>query len=225
MKTCPNCGQPALESHRFCMRCGADISAVPAAPPPQAPTQYTAPGQALSAAPPAQPYYAPAPKKSNAKMIWLIVAAVAIIPLIAVVLIVAAIAIPNLLRARIAANEASAVGSVRTINTAASAYQAQFHHYPEGLGSMGPAVAGVSPEFGAGLIDNTLASGKKSGYVFTYHGLDTKHDGTLDDYEVSACPERKNTTGVKCFYSDSTGVIRFSSSGPADKDSVSLETM
>ncbi len=228
MKTCPNCGQPALESHRFCMRCGADISAVPAAPPQQqTPVQYTAPGQTPYAAPPPpQQYYAPAPaSKGNTKMIWLIVGAVAIIPLTAIVLIVAAIAIPNLLRARIVANESSAVASVRTINTAASTYQAQFHHYPEGLGSMGSPVAGVSPEYGAGLIDNTLASGRKSGYVFTYHGIDTKHDGTLDDYEVTACPERRNSTGVKCFYSDSTSVIRFSSSGPADKESVPLETM
>src|SRR3954471_7600445 len=188
MKTCPNCGQPGLDWHRFCMRCGMDISAVLAS---AAPPQYAAPDPNPQQAP-SQQYYAAAQPKSSNKTIWLIVGAVAILPAIAIVLIIAAIAIPNLLRARIAANEASALGSVRTINTAASAYQAQFHHYPEGLGSMGPPVAGVSPEFGAGLIDNTLASGKKSGYVFTYHGLDTKHDGTLDDYEVSACPERKN---------------------------------
>src|SRR3954465_4281383 len=102
MKTCPNCGQPALESHRFCMRCGADISAVPPpppaqAPPAQTPTQYAVPGQV----PAAQQYYPPAPVKSNAKMIWLIVGAVAILPAIAIVLIIAAIAIPNFLRARI----------------------------------------------------------------------------------------------------------------------------
>src|SRR3954463_1224593 len=121
MKTCPNCGQPALESHRFCMRCGADISAGPAAPPPQAPGQYTAPGQVPYAARPPQQYYAPAPAKSNTKMIWLIVGAVAILPAIAIVLIIAAIAIPNLLRARISANEASALASVRIINTAAAA--------------------------------------------------------------------------------------------------------
>src|SRR2546430_17233880 len=88
---------------------------------------------------------------------------------------------------------------------------------------MGSPVAGVSPEYGAGLIDNTLASGKKSGYVFSYHGIDTKHSGTLDDYEVTACPERPNQSGVKCFFSDSTGVIRYSSSGSADNDSVPLE--
>jgi type IV pilus assembly protein PilA len=198
------------------MRCGADISAAPIAAPAQNP-------YAAQAAP--QQYYAaaPAPAKSNAKMIWLIVGAVAILPAIAIVLIIAAIAIPNLLRARIAANESSAVGSVRIINTAATEYQAKFNHYPEGLASMGPPVAGLSAEYGAGLIDTTLASGKKTGYLFTYQGIDTKHSGTLDDYEVTACPVVPNQSGVRCFYSDSTGVIRYSRSGNADKDSVPLE--
>jgi len=222
MKTCPNCGQPALDWHRFCMRCGMDISAVAATPAPQ--PQYAAPARPDAYATQApQPYYAASPAKSSAKTIWLIVGAVAILPAMAIVLIIAAIAIPNLLRARIAANEASAVGSLRTINTAAAAYQVQFNHYPEGLASMGSPVAGVSPEYGAGLIDNTLASGKKTGYVFTYRGIDSKHSGVLDDYEVNACPERPNTTGVRCFYSDSSGVIRYSRSGRADKESPPLD--
>jgi type IV pilus assembly protein PilA len=219
MKTCPNCGQPGLDWHRFCMRCGMDISAVPAS---AAPPQYAAPDPNAAQAPPQQ-YYAAAPSKTSAKTIWLIVGAVAILPAIAIVLIIAAIAIPNLLRARIAANEASALGSVRTINTAAVAYQAQFKHYPEGLASMGSPVAGVSPEYGAGLIDNTLASGKKTGYVFRYRGIDSKRSGTLDDYELTACPEKRNTTGVRCFYSDSTGIIHYSISGPADKESPTLD--
>src|SRR3954470_14257892 len=219
MKTCPNCGQPGLDWHRFCMRCGMDITAVPAS---AAPPQYAAPDPNVQQAAPQQ-YYAAAPAKTSAKTIWLIVGAVAILPAIAIVLIIAAIAIPNLLRARIAANEASAVGSVRTINAAAASYQSQFKHYPEGLASMGPAVAGVGPEFGAGLIDNTLASGKKSGYVFTYHGIDTQHDGTFDDYEVTACPEKRNQSGVRCFYSDSSSVIRYSRTGEADKESPALD--
>jgi type IV pilus assembly protein PilA len=193
------------------MRCGADISAAPVAFRPQ--DSYAA------QAAPQQPYYAPAPAKSSNSTVIIILVAVGAVVLVPVVLIVAAIAIPNLMRARIAANESSAVAAVRTINTAATSYQAQFNHYPEGLASMGPPVAGVSPEYGAGLIDNTLASGKKTGYVFSYQGLDTKHSGTLDDYQVTACPERRSTTGVRCFFSDSTGVIRYSVTGTADKDS------
>jgi type IV pilus assembly protein PilA len=219
MKSCPNCGQPALDWHRFCMRCGMDISAVPAS---AAPPQYAAPAPNAQQAPPQQ-YYAAAPSKTSNKTIWLIVGAVAILPAMAIVLIIAAIAIPNLLRARIAANEASAMGSLRTINTAAATYQEQFKHYPEGLASMGSPVAGVSPEYGAGLIDNALASGKKTGYVFKYRALDSKSSGTLDDYEVTACPEKPNQSGIRCFYSDSSAVIRYSRSGPADKYSVPLE--
>src|SRR3954468_1825598 len=151
MKTCPNCGQPGLDWHRFCMRCGMDITAVPAS---AAPPQYAAPDPNVQQAAPQQ-YYAAAPAKTSAKMIWLIVGAVAILPAIAIVLIIAAIAIPNLLRARIAANESSALGSGRIINTAATEYQAKFNHYPEGLASMGPPVAGLSAEYGAGLIDTT----------------------------------------------------------------------
>jgi len=211
MKYCPNCGQPALDSHRFCMRCGADISAAPVVD-----------AQAQYAQQPPPHYYAPTPAKSSNTALIIILVAVGAVVLVPIVLIIAAIAIPNLLRARISANESSAVGSVRTINAAAVAYQAQFNHYPEGLASMGSPVAGVSAEYGAGLIDNTLASGKKRGYAFSYQGIDSKHTGAFDDYEVTACPERRNTTGVKCFFSDSSGVIRYSSSGKADKDSPPL---
>ena len=88
---------------------------------------------------------------------------------------------------------------------------------------MGSPVAGVGPEYGAGLIDNTLASGKKTGYVFNYRGIDTKQTGTFDDYEVIACPQVMNSTGRRCFYSDSSTVIRYSNSGPPDKESPPLE--
>src|SRR5205823_4709158 len=88
MKYCPNCGQPALDSHRFCMRCGADVSAAPVSQP---------------------QYYAPQASPTSNKAVIAIVVAVGAVVLIPVVLIIAAIAIPNLLRARIAANEASAV--------------------------------------------------------------------------------------------------------------------
>src|SRR3954465_14692763 len=127
MKSCRNCGQPGLDWHRFCMRCGMDISAIPAS---AAPPQYAAPDPNAPQAPPQQ-YYAAAPSKTSTKTIWLIVGAVAILPALAIVLIIAAIAIPNLLRARIAANESSAVGSVRTLNTALVTYQTEYGHYPE----------------------------------------------------------------------------------------------
>jgi len=65
---------------------------------------------------------------------------------VAIILIIAAIAIPNLLRARIAANESSAVSSVRTINTAEVTYQSAYPTvgYSSTLGALGPGGVGTT---------------------------------------------------------------------------------
>lgn len=86
---------------------------------------------------------------------------------VAIILIIAAIAIPNLVRSRIAANEASAVGSLRSINTACMTYSANYGGFPPTLASLRPA-GGVPTPAAADLIDSVLAGGTKSGYVFTY---------------------------------------------------------
>src|SRR5438876_7947893 len=99
MKYCPQCGQAGLDNHRFCMRCGSDINAAPITQPPAAP----------AAAPAAPAGYSPVavapPSGGSNKVIWIVLAVVMVPVALAVVLIIAAIAIPNLLRARIAANE------------------------------------------------------------------------------------------------------------------------
>src|ERR1051325_707807 len=83
---------------------------------------------------------------------------------VAIILIIAAIAIPNLLRSRIAANEASAVGSIRTINTSEVTYAST---YPNVGFALLPALGGTGgSSAGAGLLDSVLAAGTKSGYVF-----------------------------------------------------------
>ncbi len=108
------------------------------------------------------------------------------------VLIIAAIAIPNLLKARMAANEASAAGSVRTVVTASASYQIQKNTTPAGLDDLKE----------ANLIDPTLASGTKSGYNFTY-----SLNG--DSYFVTATPAQPGTTGVRSFCAaGNDGVIR-----------------
>ena len=153
---------------------------------------------------------------------------------VAIILIVAAIAIPNLLRARIAANEASAVGSIRTINTSSVEYAATYENgFPAGLSKMGTAAAGdTTASCGEGLlIDNLLTAGVKSGYSFTYK------DGTGDTpnaaptggcigwntYSVTAQPVTPGTTGQRYFYSDQTGVIRFNATGTASATSSPLQ--
>src|SRR5450631_1778582 len=92
---------------------------------------------------------------------------IAIIPF---VLIVAAIAIPNLLRARIAANEASAVGTLRTIDVAATTYTTEFENgFPASFEALGDSPGGSLTCDHASLLDGTLVrTRQKSGYIFTY---------------------------------------------------------
>src|SRR5437016_4649810 len=88
---------------------------------------------------------------------------------VAIILIIAAIAIPNLLRSKMAANEASAVGSLRTLNTASVTYSTSYGGYPTSLAALGPIAAGGTATSGlADLVDSVLASGSKSGYTFVY---------------------------------------------------------
>src|SRR5712692_3293417 len=82
-------------------------------------------------------------------------------------LIIVAIAIPNLLRSKMAANEASAVGSLRTINTACVTYSTTYGTgYPTLLDNLKPATPATAAA--ADLIDSVLSAGTKSGYVFTF---------------------------------------------------------
>ena len=125
---------------------------------------------------------------------------------VAIILIIAAIAIPNLLRARIAANESSAVASIRTLNTAQISYNSA---YPTVgfAGAMG-ALAGTSctppTSTGACLIDTQLASGTKSGYNFALSGVTGTPAST---YQFIATPLAPNQTGVRYFCSFADAVV------------------
>lgn len=142
-------------------------------------------------------------------------AGLAILPL----LIIAAIAIPNLLRSRMAANEASAVGSLHTVNTACVTYEAEYISFPRSFANLGP---GARPSAeSAELIDETLASGRKSGYVFTYKPGPAA-DGKISTYTVRADPIAPGSTGVRHLFTDQTAVIRFSMTGPADENSTPI---
>jgi len=134
---------------------------------------------------------------------------------VAIILIIAAIAIPNLLRARIAANESSAVASIRTINTAEVTYQMAYPTvgYAPNLVSLGPGAV-VCPATGpvqakACLIDNTLAGGTKSGYNYAAAGVVGATGTLLVTYSVGAAPLTFNQTGVRMFCAIEDGVVRF----------------
>jgi type IV pilus assembly protein PilA len=157
---------------------------------------------------------------------------------IPVVLIVAAIAIPNLLRARMAANAASAVGSLRTIETAAGTYRATYRNgFPPSLQTLGSDGSGAPNCNGAQLIDPALASGAKNGYEFTYRlgflppesagASPTRPKGCdiagLPSFEVHADPITRGTTGQQSFYMDDSGIIRVETFRPAAPDSPPLQ--
>jgi prepilin-type N-terminal cleavage/methylation domain-containing protein len=129
---------------------------------------------------------------------------------VAIILIIAAIAIPNLLRSRIAANEASTVGSLRTLNTAEITYNSTYPSvgFTCTLASMGPPSSGNPTSTAAGLIDSNLASGNKSGYTITAGTCNTA-GGVIVDYEWKADPQSVGTTGQRYFCTDASGVIKF----------------
>jgi type IV pilus assembly protein PilA len=140
---------------------------------------------------------------------------------VAIILIIAAIAIPNLLRARIAANEASAVASLRTINTASITYSSNYNGYATALSNLGPSGGATPTSTTADLLDGVLApasgASNKSGYTFVYSA-----PVAAVGYTVTATPITSNTTGVRNFYTDASGVIRANSAAAATVTSTPL---
>ena len=134
---------------------------------------------------------------------------------VAIILIIAAIAIPNLLRSRMAANEASAVGSVRTINTAEVSFSTTYPNVGftdlASLGGTTATCATGASSTGACLIDEVLSlSGIKSGYRFTA----TPAGGTpFVTYSTLAKPVVPGQSGQRAFCSDESAVIRNNAGG------------
>jgi type IV pilus assembly protein PilA len=142
---------------------------------------------------------------------------------VAIILIIAAIAIPNLMRSRMAANESSAVGSVRTINTAEVTYSASFPDtgYSIDLTSLGGTTAACAPGTvattgAACLIDSLLSvTQQKSGYQFAAAGAKSAGSLTNNLYTTTALPLTVGATGNRGFFSDQSGVIRYTLTGVA----------
>ena len=132
---------------------------------------------------------------------------------VAIILIIAAIAIPNLLRSRIAADEASAVGSLRTLNTAEVTYNTTYPNvgFACSLPSLGPPSGSASvSSSAAGLIDSNLSGGVKSGYSFTLLSSNCQPaNGIKTTYDYGAQPVSHGVTGGWYFCSDPTGVIQY----------------
>jgi type IV pilus assembly protein PilA len=147
-------------------------------------------------------------------------AEVAIIP---VILIIAAIAIPNLLRAKMAANEATSVGSLRTYSLAITSYAeaCPSQGYPVSTVNLGPGAGNCE---GANLVDRALAGPMptKSGYVFHYEAGAPDASGKVMTYTITADPIQENTTGIRHFFVDESGVIRVEKGRAAGAESAPL---
>jgi type IV pilus assembly protein PilA len=136
---------------------------------------------------------------------------------VAIILVIAAIAIPNMMRAKMSANEASAVASVRAITTAQVTYATNYPTvgYSDSLVKLSPpAGSALADENNAGLLDWVLGCAsqpcQKSGYLFSIENV----SGTpVNYYEVTGVPRTPGSTGVRGFCSGSTMMIRVDPSG------------
>ncbi len=145
---------------------------------------------------------------------------------VAIILIIAAIAIPNLLRARMAANESSAVGTLRSINTANATYETLYgFSFASSLPKLGGATAAagvVAPCTAANLIDNVLSATNtpsKSGYNFNYVAANLNAADAVcasdTTYTITAVPVTVGGTGNRSFFTDQSGIIRYNPAGTA----------
>lgn len=120
---------------------------------------------------------------------------VEIMIVVAIIALLAAIAIPNLLRARLNANETAAIAALRTISTACESFRAAQTptDYPPDLATLGT----EDPPY----IDTTLSGGTKQGYDFTYAHVSN------NEYDCAAAPDAPTVTGNRYFYVNERGVI------------------
>ncbi|HVB34333.1 MAG TPA: prepilin-type N-terminal cleavage/methylation domain-containing protein [Patescibacteria group bacterium] len=144
---------------------------------------------------------------------------------VAIILIIAAIAIPNLMRSKMLADEAAAVGSMRAIFTAATTYSATYSNgFPPSLAALGPPSGGGNNATcdNANLIDSTLSAGRKTGYVYTYTGSNPLANAAqgcsnpgFNSYTINADPITRGQTGQRSFFTDPSGTIHYNTTQPA----------
>jgi type IV pilus assembly protein PilA len=142
---------------------------------------------------------------------------------VAIILVIAAIAIPNLLHARMAANEAAAGETVRTITTAAMAYSSTYGNgFPPSLTVLGGVPGAPATCDEANLLDPIISTAPytKSGFVFSFTAVGPPvtavpgcaNPGT-NAYLVTGTPSTEYVTGTRSFCSDEPGTLHFDTTG------------
>lgn len=137
---------------------------------------------------------------------------------VAIILVIAAIAIPNMIRAKIQANEASAISSIRAVNTAQVTYAATYPDvgYADKLEKLGG--SGVNPDpTHAAILDWLLGCAAqpcgKSGYLFTIINPKTAANGEIVGYGVTGVPTSPGINGIRGFCSDNMNPVKFDPNG------------
>jgi type IV pilus assembly protein PilA len=137
-----------------------------------------------------------------------------LILVVSVILIISAIAVPNFLRSRMRANEASCISSIRVIDTAAVTYSVAYPDagFPDLLNMLGGADPCSASPTSACMIDDILAQGAKGGYAFVWTG-----DGATPSvsFTIAATPQAPGSSGQSTYCSDQTAVIHVDLTGAA----------
>jgi type IV pilus assembly protein PilA len=135
---------------------------------------------------------------------------------VTIILIIAAFASLKIIKSQIPAHEASALASIKTIHESEMIYSSTHPDlgYTQELAILG----GTAQSGGEQMIDSALASGRRTGYTFTYTPGE-KVNGAIRSYTITAVPDQVGTTGQRRFYSDESGEIHYNASGPADVSS------
>ena len=131
-----------------------------------------------------------------------------IMVVVSVILIVLSLALHNILRSRMIANEASAIAHCRLISNACQSYYVNVipHTYPSSLGDL------ITPTSDPPYIDTVLAFGEKQGYQFNYTFVDE------ENFTLRANPKTEGRTGKRYFFVDETGMICNKEGGEAGPD-------
>ncbi|MFZ0410986.1 MAG: prepilin-type N-terminal cleavage/methylation domain-containing protein [Candidatus Acidiferrales bacterium] len=135
---------------------------------------------------------------------------------VAIILIITAIAVPNFIRAKVAANQSAAIENCRTITTTEILYYTSYGiGYAPSLNALGGPVTGLPSATNAQLIDDVLSTGARSGYNFTYVPLGADPTGAFQGFSLSADPQIPAYTGVNHYFTDQPLVIHYNSTSAA----------
>ena len=145
---------------------------------------------------------------------------VEIMIVVAIIALLAAIAIPNLLRARVNANHTAAATTVKSINTAAQSFAGANSAlgYPVNFAAM--TTPAVGPPYIDPTTDTTTTTNPRQGYLFTYSldlgGGVVGNQGTR--FHVFAAPNVFGTTGINHYFCDESGAVYYISPAAATAD-------